>query len=523
MDTESILEIISNPDLLPQRSKHYGVFYGFVEDVYDPLKIGRLRIRTPHYYGLPADGLPWATYSSPGNGGDKGNGFYFLPPRGSMVSVSYVGGDPEYPMWLGGVPGAAEGVADTHVASLDPLSPYGQSTPGWDYTRFNSITTPGGHRIILDDNLVDETQQNVRRIVVETSRGNYFRMVESRDVSAGNNNPLIELGTVDFTGATVRRIALDDEARKVTITAPDSVNYRPHFLEINTPEDFIQLQTSKNYVLKLDDGNSLVDLYATRELDGSVGPRLRFDTVDNWIEVKTEEERFGIVSRDIETGFIGMVAPYDTVSSSRKASIVIDRGPYGAQSGDPVIIIASGRHITGSNGILVDPGLDFQRSQSVALYGQGTTTDGIHSSQDTIKLVSMGLGTAESPGDIIIGRTNGAHTIRLVPTTVSISVKSLGSIDLQATTSLTTMAANTELSDGVRNVKISAAGIELASTVITMRGTQVHDYFQHYHELSMSYGSNSGKLVVTVGGPGQYPVTDLVPNASFLRTSWPKG
>lgn len=536
MNASDLLDIISNPDLLPQRSRYYGVFYGYVEDNHDPLQLGRLRVRTPHYFGQPRDALPWASYSSPGGGGLSNNGFYFVPPVGSQVSVSYIGGDPEYPIWLGAVPGAPGGVSDTHVASLNPLRPYGKAVTGWDYTRFNSITTPSGHRIVLDDNKTAELNQNLRRILLESSSGNYIRIIESRESAPGVNRPLLEIATVDDSGTAVRRIALDNEDENITITGPDSFGFRNHQFEINSPEDYMQLISGRGYSLRIDDSRELIDLFTTRPGSIDVGHRLRFRSQDRWVEIKTSDDRFCLTSKDNESGHFGLFSPYGEEAANRRASIIIDRGPYGALGGDPVIMLTASEDVMGSNGVLVDPGLDGSRPQAVTIYGAGPSTDGLPTPQDVIQLVSKSKGSPNTDGSITIGKVSGTHTIRLIPLTGLVEVISTSTISLLAGATLAVQAPTVSIAGGIGSILSDSSGLKLHAMQITMEGPQVHNYFSHYHEVALVpsglpttnplAATNAGKWVVLLA-PGVYapviPNPNSQPTSNFLVSDFPKG
>lgn len=78
-----------------------GLFGGIVEDTTDPLEIGRCRIRVPDIDGdeqsTPTDLLSWALPCMPA--------FSFVVPQvGDAVWVTYQGGNPRYPVYIGWFP-----------------------------------------------------------------------------------------------------------------------------------------------------------------------------------------------------------------------------------------------------------------------------------------------------------------------------------------------------------------------------------------------------------------------------------
>lgn len=513
MSMEHLVELISNPDLLPQRARHYGVYYGIVEDIHDPALLGRIRVRAPHYVGLPVDALPWAAYSSPGGGGFSGIGIYFLPVVGSSVLVTFLGGDPQYPVWLGAVPGAPDDVPDTYVSSMDPASPYGQTLVSWDYTKVTTITTQSGHKIILDDNF--SGAQDAKRILIETSRGHFFRMIESKNADAfSEHNALIELATVrdDDDKSAIRRIALDNDLENITITGPDTADSGTHEIEISSPEDYIRAKTNRGYTMLLDDKNQKIKLFTTRPGTDEEGFRLEFDNPAKRFEIRSIEDRFGITCLDNDSGYLAMIAPYTKSNGQRKAAIVIDRSAYGAFGGDPFILISAGEESAGSNGILVDPGFAVggeSRPQGITIYGQGTTSGPYPQGYtDVIQIISKDKGSSSPAGQITIGKLDGSHTIRLIPTSDKIEIKTTGELDIRfATNYKLTGELSSTIEEKAGTVKIESINnnMTLKSQVITMEGPIVHNYFRHYHEIDLAHVNNLGKMWAV-----------LVPNVTSL-------
>lgn len=102
----------SRPDI---NNSFPGVYRARVEFNRDPLQIGRVKVRVPQMHGvgdeakgsdtvLKTSELPWA---SPGslNGAGYDMGQFLIPMVGSTVFVAFEEGDPEKPVYFGGVPG----------------------------------------------------------------------------------------------------------------------------------------------------------------------------------------------------------------------------------------------------------------------------------------------------------------------------------------------------------------------------------------------------------------------------------
>jgi uncharacterized protein involved in type VI secretion and phage assembly len=73
-----------------------GIVIGIADDLDDPEKLGRVRVKLPHLDGAPSD---WAWLVSQMAG--KGRGLFLRPEKGDQVLVAYLQGDPSYPYILG--------------------------------------------------------------------------------------------------------------------------------------------------------------------------------------------------------------------------------------------------------------------------------------------------------------------------------------------------------------------------------------------------------------------------------------
>ena len=88
-----------------------GFYRGIVEDIEDPWRMGRARIRiygvhTPKVYpddceGIPTEQLPWADQVAPLVGGNSGAGVFAVPLPGTVVYCFFERGDPMHPRYFG--------------------------------------------------------------------------------------------------------------------------------------------------------------------------------------------------------------------------------------------------------------------------------------------------------------------------------------------------------------------------------------------------------------------------------------
>jgi uncharacterized protein involved in type VI secretion and phage assembly len=110
------------------------VVVGVVDDLADPKKLGRVRVRFPH---LDREISNWARLVAAGAGRDRGA--FFRPERGDEVIVAFEHADPRRPYILGGVWSAPD--------------PPPSDKPGTKATANDrrQIKTRSGHLIRFDD------------------------------------------------------------------------------------------------------------------------------------------------------------------------------------------------------------------------------------------------------------------------------------------------------------------------------------------------------------------------------------
>jgi uncharacterized protein involved in type VI secretion and phage assembly len=101
--------------------KYFGKYRGVVVNNIDPKRLGRMQINVPDVHSL----IPstWAVPCVP-LAGPTGPpmGAYLVPPIGAGVWVEFEHGDPNYPIWVGCLWGAASDVPPLAFAGL-PISP----------------------------------------------------------------------------------------------------------------------------------------------------------------------------------------------------------------------------------------------------------------------------------------------------------------------------------------------------------------------------------------------------------------
>lgn len=90
-------------DTSSSSKRFYGKYRGTVVTNVDPLQIGRIQVIVPAVSGVALSS--WAMPCVPVAGIQMG--LFTVPPSGAGVWVEFEGGDPDYPIWVGGFWGSA--------------------------------------------------------------------------------------------------------------------------------------------------------------------------------------------------------------------------------------------------------------------------------------------------------------------------------------------------------------------------------------------------------------------------------
>ncbi|WP_438853990.1 phage baseplate assembly protein V [Agromyces sp. M3QZ16-3] len=77
---------------------YWGKYRGTCVEANDPLAMGRIRVSVPAVLG--GDAASWATPCLPAAAG--AGGLVWIPSVGAPVWVEFEGGDPAFPIWVGG-------------------------------------------------------------------------------------------------------------------------------------------------------------------------------------------------------------------------------------------------------------------------------------------------------------------------------------------------------------------------------------------------------------------------------------
>jgi hypothetical protein len=102
-------------------STFFGKYRGKVANNVDPMMQGRIQVTCPAVLG---DGqMSWAMPCSPYAGPSVG--WFALPPVDANVWVEFEGGNPNYPIWVGGFWGLGEAPASPAIEQMTVLATEG--------------------------------------------------------------------------------------------------------------------------------------------------------------------------------------------------------------------------------------------------------------------------------------------------------------------------------------------------------------------------------------------------------------
>lgn len=170
----------------------FGIYVGIVEKNSDPEKLGRVKVRVPHVYGvmgsavgaIPMDDLPWAMpLGLPAGGSARSGGMDWLPEPGDQVCVQFLDGEPEKPVWswMMQTQDQAEGFK-LHQYELKAgkvtkpkrgaLTRYGH-TVEWNEGSIAMSTSKGYQVLLLDADNMDG------QILMRTQAGQFFTIDDS--------------------------------------------------------------------------------------------------------------------------------------------------------------------------------------------------------------------------------------------------------------------------------------------------------------------------------------------------------
>lgn len=218
-----ILDLIQFKDAYLGRTEWPGLWRGRVEDVDDPERRGRMRVRvyavhTEDENQVPVNRLPWAEPCFQDAGINYGE--FHCPYRiGDMVWVMFEGGNADYPVWMGSWYGEDEIPEEL----IDPKQPFGYPH------RQMVFKSRRGHKLEVSDEYGDleikltdvkgnfiwlDTEENVLRI---------WWQGDKEEIITGNYTLCVDGNKTEVIGGDHNRTIVGDEKLVLTGTKHHSV------------------------------------------------------------------------------------------------------------------------------------------------------------------------------------------------------------------------------------------------------------------------------------------------------------
>ncbi len=149
--------IPTGPESESLRHRLFGVYSAIVTEVTDPDSQGRVQIELPWVHENDAvQAHVWARLSTVMAGNDRGT--WFIPEVGDEVLISFVAGDPRWPVVLGalwnGVDAPPETMDRSGENNLRGITSRSGHKLTFDDTAGSEkveVITQGGHTLVLDD------------------------------------------------------------------------------------------------------------------------------------------------------------------------------------------------------------------------------------------------------------------------------------------------------------------------------------------------------------------------------------
>lgn len=158
---------------VPMPGQFLGGYLAEVVDLNDPDNLARVRVRLLNYDGVDGhDGPVWARVASAFAGNNRGA--FLIPDVGDEVVVTFVNGDPRYPIVLGGLWNGSD-TAPESISGGRNLRKVVRSKNGVKLTLEDQdgqeqciIETPGMQKVTLKD--------GPGQITIEDSNGNSIKL-----------------------------------------------------------------------------------------------------------------------------------------------------------------------------------------------------------------------------------------------------------------------------------------------------------------------------------------------------------
>jgi len=300
-----------------------GLFFGTVEDIQDPERLGRVKIRVfqVHHEDKnqePTESLPWAPYVS--FGGAPGSGAYWVPQVGAQVVVGFFHGDPSKPICLGTVYRQTESPVEVRGRAADSASNNGLGTnafPGSNAsqtilgaTQVHELATPGGRFLLLDDSPSTPDVVLASQLHVLTQDDHASRKRFELQSGAGHNLTFWDVAPTKLvlTSVSGHRTTYSDDTADPSMK---SVTHGGHSFSMSdlTSKPEIRLQSTGGGVISINDKGS-----------GTVS-EIRVNTKKNvQLVLQDNNDNFSLIT-SASNGIIGKAADYVIVQAGTGSTV----------------------------------------------------------------------------------------------------------------------------------------------------------------------------------------------------------
>ena len=182
----------------------FGLYPALVTDIVDPERLGRIQIRLPWLGAEGDDVRAWATLLTPY--ADDNQGFEMLPAVGTQVVVAFEAGNPRRPYIVGSPWNGQEAMPETPAAANNKrlIKTRSGSLLEFDDTDGAvkiTISTPGGHSIVLDDGASNLEIKHSSGHVVTLDPSGQVKIQANSTVEVYASALNVHAGTATFDGA----------------------------------------------------------------------------------------------------------------------------------------------------------------------------------------------------------------------------------------------------------------------------------------------------------------------------------
>ena len=249
-----------------------GMYTGICEDNNsDPLKMGRIKIRVfgvhteirtgeEDHKGLSVDDLPWAIPCFPSTPSIDGVSNFGVPAQGSIVLVSFLDEDKQYPVYFGTMPKIPNALPDFTTGFTDPNKQH----PSKDYLKESPISRLARNEKIEETSV--QVKKDGRQIGVRTNKTSFNELETEYDAEYPYNQ-VIE-------SASGHVIEIDDTPGKERINVYHTSG---SFIEIYPDGSLVKNVKGSETSITISDNNILIKgehnfrLHGTQnvQIDGS--------------------------------------------------------------------------------------------------------------------------------------------------------------------------------------------------------------------------------------------------------------